>query len=170
MLKLTPRRTSALATAGMTIGALIAATTPAAAASGWQLVDQSTARPACSTPAGAALDLEIDLNGTWSTSIAVGASNLPAGVTSSGSLLITFTNGVVSAETAGAPIPPGWSNGTGPVGVSTPNTFVEGYAEVTVPSGLAVNSSFDITLWANDGSTLQTETVPIDIKTSCIHY
>jgi hypothetical protein len=48
---------------------------------------------------------------------------------------------------------------------------VEGYVMVTAPSGLTAGSSFDITIQANDGSTLQTETVPIVIKaSSCIKY
>jgi hypothetical protein len=47
----------------------------------------------------------------------------------------------------------------------------EGYVDVTVPSGLQANSSFNITLSANDGTTKQTESVPVQIKASCKrHY
>jgi len=43
----------------------------------------------------------------------------------------------------------------------------EGYVDVAVPSGLQANSSFNINLWANDGTTMQTESVPVVIKASC---
>jgi len=43
----------------------------------------------------------------------------------------------------------------------------EGYVDVAVPSGLPASSSFSITLWASDGTTMQTESVPVVIKTSC---
>jgi hypothetical protein len=36
-----------------------------------------------------------------------------------------------------------------------------------MPYGLPVNSSFTITLWASDGTTTQTESVPIVIKATC---
>jgi hypothetical protein len=68
-----------------------------------------------------------------------------------------------------APIPAGWSNGTGPVRVvpqPNPQNYtldVEGYVALAVPSGLQPNSSFNITLWASDGTTTQTETVPVVI-------
>jgi hypothetical protein len=171
-LKTLYRRAPALAApVAMTFAALLAQAAPAAASTGWQLTDQYTARPACFTTSGGTVGLEVDLNGGWSTSISVGAANLPSGFTSSGSLLITFTNEIVSSETSGAPIPPGSSNGTGPIAVSTPNTFVEGYVMVTAPGGLATGSSFDLTISANDGSTTQTETVPVVIKTgSCTKY
>jgi hypothetical protein len=40
-----------------------------------------------------------------------------------------------------------------------------------VPAGLKANSSFTITLSANDGTTTQTESVPVQIKASCArHY
>ena len=151
------------------LAALFTAAAPAAASSGWQLVDQYTARPACYTTGGGTEYLEINLNGAWSTSINTGASNLPAGVSEAGTALITFTNDVVSGQTDNVPIPPGSSNGTGPI-TTSPTTYVEGYVLVTVPSGLAANSSFNITLSANDGTTTQTETVPVDIKTTCRHY
>lgn len=153
----------------LVLAALFTSAGPAAASSGWQLVDQYTARPACYTTAGSTEPLEINLNGSWSTSINLGVSGLPAGVSEAGTLLITFTNGLVSSETTGVPIPPGSSNGTGPI-TTGPTTYVEGYVEVTVPSGLAVGSSFDFTVQASDGTTTQTETVPVDIKTTCRHY
>ena len=76
-----------------------------------------------------------------------------------------------------APIPAGWSNGTGPVRVvpqPDPQDYTldaEGYVALAVSSGLQANSSFNITLWASDGTTTQTETVPVVIQASCKrHY
>ena len=47
----------------------------------------------------------------------------------------------------------------------------EGYVALAVSSGLQANSSFNITLWASDGTTKQTETVPVVIQASCKrHY
>ena len=43
--------------------------------------------------------------------------------------------------------------------------------DVKAAAGLPANSSFNITLWANDGTTMQTETVPVTIMSSCKrHY
>jgi hypothetical protein len=151
------------------IAALFTAAAPAAASSGWQLTDQYTARPACYTTTGGTEYLELNLNGSWSTSISMGASALPTGVSTAGTALITFTNGVVSGQTDNVPIPPGSSNGTGPI-TTSPTTYVEGYVLITVAGGQPANSSFDITLSANDGTTTQTESVPVDIKTSCRNY
>lgn len=65
-------------------------------------------------------------------------------------------------------MPPGSSNGTGPFTVTaTPQDFAEAYPVTTIPSGLQANSSFNITFWASDGTTTQTESVPIVIKSSC---
>jgi hypothetical protein len=47
----------------------------------------------------------------------------------------------------------------------------EGYVDVKAAAGLPANSSFTITLWANDGTTLQTESVPVTIQSTCKrHY
>src|SRR5436305_5575728 len=46
----------------------------------------------------------------------------------------------------------------------------EGYVALTVSSGLQANSSFNITLWASDGTTTQTETVPVVIQAPCKHH
>ena len=47
----------------------------------------------------------------------------------------------------------------------------EGYVGLKAPSGLPANSSFNITLWASDGTTTQTETVPVVIQAPCKrHY
>lgn len=166
------RRRSTLAiSSGVTLAALLATAAPAVAGTGWQLADQYTARPACFTTAGGTADLEVDFNGSWSTPVTVTASNLPTGFSTSGSLLITFTEGIVSAETVNALVPPGSSNGTGPIAVSTPNAFVEAYVVVTAPAGLSTSSSFDLTVQASDGTSTQTETVPVVIKSgSCIKY
>jgi hypothetical protein len=47
-------------------------------------------------------------------------------------------------------------------------TFGEAYAVTAIPSGLKQNSPFNITLWASDGTTTQTETVPVVIKATCV--
>lgn len=160
------------ALAASTLVALAAAASPAAAASSsWQLTDQYTARPVCFTTAGSTEYLEVDFNGSWATPLNIGASGLADGTSEAGTSLITFTDGVVSSETSDTPVPAGSSNGTGPIAVSSPGTDVEAYVLVTAPAGLAANSTFDITFWAGDGTTTQTETVPVDIKTSCaVHY
>jgi hypothetical protein len=47
----------------------------------------------------------------------------------------------------------------------------EGYVDVKAAAGLPANSSLTITLWASDGSSTQTETVPVTIMSSCRrHY
>jgi hypothetical protein len=69
-------------------------------------------------------------------------------------------------STGASAIPPGWSNGTGPLSVG-PETIAEAYPVTTIPAGLAVNSTFTITFWVSDGTITQTESVPIVIKSSC---
>ena len=65
-------------------------------------------------------------------------------------------------------MPPGSSNGTGPFTVTAnPQDFAEAYAVTTIPAGLTANSTLTITFWVSDGTTTQTESVPIAIKTSC---
>ena len=144
----------------------VALATPAAAASpSWQLTDQYTASPACFTTAGGTEYLELNLNGNWSTPLTFGASGLPAGGSYTNAVLDeNLTNDTWSTSTP--PIPPGWSNGTGPLSVG-PETIAEAYPVTTIPAGLQANSTITITFWASDGTTKQTESVPIDIKTSC---
>jgi hypothetical protein len=48
-----------------------------------------------------------------------------------------------------------------------PETIAEAYPVTTIPAGLQVNSTFAITFWAGDGTTTQTESVPIVIRSSC---
>jgi hypothetical protein len=123
----------------------------------------------CFTTSGGTEPLELALNGTWSTSLTFGASGLPVGASSSDMILDeNLTNDVWS--TATPPIPPGWSNGTGPLAVG-PETIAEAYADTTIPVGLEAGSTLTITIWASDGTTKQTESVPIVIKASCVrHY
>jgi hypothetical protein len=165
----------------MMLAALVAETTSASASPSWQLTDQYTSQPVCYTTSGGTIDLEINLNGSWSTPINIGASGLPAGVSSAGTTVIDFYYALdgssYTLSYGTGPIPAGWSNGTGPVRVvpqPAPQSYTldaEGYVDVTVPSGLPANSSFNITLWANDGTTTQTESVPVQIKASCKrHY
>ena len=169
------------ACAAMMLAALVTATSSASASSSWQLVDEyNTSHPVCYTTSGGTNNLAIDLNGTWSTPINIGASGLPAGVSVAGTPVIDFyyyTLGGYGASYGTAPIPAGWSNGTGPVRVvpqPDPQDYTldaEGYVALKVPSGLQANSSFNITLWASDGTTTQTETVPVVIQAPCKrHY
>ncbi len=164
----------------MMLAVLVTAASSASASSSWQLVDEFTSHPACYTTGGGTEDLAIDLNGSWSTPVNIGASGLPAGVSVAGTSVIYFyyyTDGSDTGSYGTAPIPVGWSNGTGPVRVvprPDPQSYTldaEGYVAVAVPSGLQANSSFNITLWASDGTTTQTESVPVVIKASCQrHY
>jgi hypothetical protein len=145
----------------------VALATPAAAAASpsWQLTDQYTANPAGFTTGGGSEYLELNLNGTWSTPLTFGASGLPAGGSYTDVILDeNLTNDTWSTGTP--PIPPGWSNGTGPLAVG-PETIAEAYPVTTIPAGLKANSTFTITFWASDGTTRQTESVPIVIKSSC---
>jgi hypothetical protein len=177
-----PQRTIAIgACAAMILAALATEASTASASTSWQLVDQFTSQPACYTTSGGTDDLEINLNGSWSAPITIGASGLPAGVSVAGTTIIDFfyaldgSSYTLSYGTGS--IPAGWSNGTGPVRVvpqPAPQSYTldaEGYLDVTVPAGHAANSSFTITLSANDGTTTQTESVPVQIKASCKrHY
>jgi len=150
--------------------ATVALATPAmastaAASPSWQLTDQYTSRPACFTTGGGSEYLELNLSGTWSP-LTFGASGLPAGGSYSDYILYfaSATGIVTSAGTA--PIPAGSSNGTGPFTVNS-QTFGEAYLVTAIPSGLSAGSSFTINFWASDGTTKQTESVPIAIKASC---
>ncbi len=140
---------------------------PAAAASTprWQLTNEFASKPVCYTPSGGSLPLEINLDGSWSTPLTFGASGLPAGGSYSDSVYLFSDTGIV--ESVGPPpIPPGSSNGTGPYTVNS-TSFGEAYAVTTIPSGMVAGSTFNITLWASDGTTRQTESVPVVIKASC---
>ncbi len=178
-----PRRTLAIGGCGaLMLAALVTEASSASAASpSWQLTDQFTSQPVCYTTSGGTIPLEVNLNGSWTTPITIGASGLPAGVSSPGTTIIDFYyaldgSSYTTSYGTGA-IPAGWSNGTGPVRVvpqPAPQSYIldaEGYVNVTVPAGRAANSSFNITLTANDGTTTQTESVPVQIKASCKrHY
>ncbi len=145
----------------------VALTTPAAAAASpsWQLTDQYTANPACFTTGGGSEYLELNLSGSWSTPLSFGVSGLPAG--GSYSDVILYENLTNDTWSSGAlPIPPGSSNGTGPF-TDGPQTIDEAYPVTTIPAGLQANSTFSITFWVSDGTTKQTESVPIVIKSSC---
>ncbi|HEY1000244.1 MAG TPA: hypothetical protein VGD83_11440, partial [Streptosporangiaceae bacterium] len=100
----------------MMLAALVIATPSASASSSWQLVDEySTSHPVCYTTSGGTNNLAIDLNGSWSTPINIGASGLPADVSVASTPVIYFyyyTLGGYGAGYGTAPIPAGWSNGT----------------------------------------------------------
>ena len=175
------RAAALLAPAAITAVALaVPAASAAAASPSWQLTNEFASHPVCYTTSGGTHNLAIDLNGSWSTPVNIGASGLPAGVSVAGTPVTYFyyyTLGGYGAGYGTAPIPAGWSNGTGPVRVvpqPDPQNYTldaEGFVDVTVASGLQANSSFTITLWANDGTTLQTESVPVVINSICKkHY
>lgn len=126
-----PWRAAAVLAPAAIAAAALATPAAAAASPSWQFTDQYTASPACFTTSGGTEPLELNLNGTWSTSLTFGASGLPAGASSSDMILDeNLTNDVWSS--ANPPIPPGWSNGTGPLAVG-PETIAEAYAETTIP-------------------------------------
>ena len=164
------RAAALLAPAAITAVALAtpAAASPAAASPSWQLTDQYASSPVCYTTGGGSADLEINLSGSWSTPLSFGASGLPAGGSYS-DIIYYFAKSPYSVLSTGpAPMPPGSSNGTGPFTVTaTPQDFAEAYAVTAIPSGLQPNSSFNITFWVSDGTTMQTESVPIVIKSTC---
>lgn len=175
------RAAALLAPAAITAAALtVPAVSASAATPSWQLTNEFASRPVCFTTAGGTSDLAIDLNGSWSAPISIGASGLPAGVSVASTPVIDFYYWTLGGDTLSygtAPIPAGWSNGTGPVRVvpqPDPQDYTldaEGYVALTVSPGLPANSSFNITLWASDGTTTQTETVPVVIQASCKrHY
>jgi hypothetical protein len=158
-----PWRTAALLAAAAIPAAALA--TPAVASTSWQLTDQYTARPACFTTGGGTEYLELNLSGTWSTPLSFGASGLPAGGSYTDvNLVENLTNDTWSS--GGAAIPPGSSNGTGPF-TDGSQAIDEAYPVTTIPAGLKAGSTVTITFWASDGTTRQTEAVPITIKTSC---
>ncbi len=99
------------ACAAMMLAALVTTTSSASASTSWQLVNEfSTTSPACYTTSGGTNDLEINLNGTWSTPINIGASGLPAGVSVTGTTLIDFyyyLDGSYTLSYGTAPIPAG---------------------------------------------------------------
>jgi hypothetical protein len=170
-----------LAPAAIAAAALaVPAASASAASPSWQLTNEYASRPVCFTTAGGTSNLAIDLNGSWTTPINIGASGLPAGISVPGTTLIDFyyyLDGTDTGFYTTPPIPAGWSNGTGPVRVvpqPDPQSYVldaEGYVDVKAAAGLPANSSFNITLWANDGTTLQTESVPVTIMSTCKrHY
>jgi hypothetical protein len=95
-------------------------------------------------------------------------TGLPAGGSYSDLIYYFAGSPYAFLDTGPAPMPAGSSNGTGPFTVTAnPQDFAEAYANTVIPSGLQVNSSFNITLWVSDGTTKQTESVPVVIKASC---
>ena len=170
---MTSRRWRAAATLAPAAIATAALAMPAAAsttAASLQLAaHRSVHQPSsCFTTGGGSEYLELNLNGTWSTPLNFGASGLPAGG-SYGDIIYYFAKSPYSFLSTGpAPMPPGSSNGTGPFTVTAnPQDFAEAYPVTTIPAGLTAGSTFNITFWASDGTTTQTESVPIVIKASC---
>jgi transposase len=98
--------------------ALAAPAATASASPGWQLTDQYTANPACYTTSGGSEPLEINLSGSWSTSLTFGASALPAGGSYSDIIYYFASSPYSVLGTGPAPMPAGSSNGTGPFTVT----------------------------------------------------
>ena len=99
---------AAIAAAALTVPAASAS----AASPSWQLTNEFASSPVCYTTAGGTNELEINLNGTWSTPINIGASGLPAGVSVAGTTLIDFyyyLDGSYTVAYTTPPIPAGWS-------------------------------------------------------------
>ena len=163
-----PWRAAALLASAAIATLALALATPASASSSWQLTNEFAGNPVCYTTAGGSNPLEINLNGSWSSPLTFGASGLPAGASYSDLIYYFASSPYAFLSTGPAPMPPGSSNGTGPFTVTaTPQDFAEAYVVTAIPSGLAASSSFNITFWASDGTTKQTETVPVVIKSSC---
>ena len=94
-----------------------------------------------------------------------GASGLPAG--GSYSDVILYENLATDTWSTGAfTHTAGLQQRNGPF-TDGPQTIDEAYPVTTIPAGLQANSTFTITFWASDGTTKQTESVPIVIKSSC---
>ena len=163
-----PWRAAALLASAAIATLALALATPASASSSWQLTNEFAGNPVCYTTAGGSNPREINLNGSWSSPLTFGASGLPAGASYSDLIYYFASSPYAFLSTGPAPMPPGSSNGTGPFTVTaTPQDFAEAYANTAIPAGLQLNSSFNITLWVSDGTTKQTETVPVVIKSSC---
>ena len=149
------RAAALLAPAAIAMAALATPAATASASPSWQLTDQYTSNPVCYTTSGGTEPLEINLSGTWSTPLSFGASALPAG----GSYIDTIYYFASSPYSV---------LGTGPFTITaTPQDFAEAYAVTAIPAGLALNSTFTITFWVSDGTSTQTESVPVAIKSSC---
>ena len=159
-------RAAAILAPAATMAAMVTGATPASAATSptWQLINEFAGTTVCNTTAGATDQLQVYLSGTWSTAITIGASNLPAGA--SYSFFDRIIDGYKFLESHSPTIPAGSSVGNG-VEVLGPrhNEFL--YVEVTLPAGLAPNSTVTVTLSATDGTTTQTEPVTIGIQNSC---
>ena len=165
---LAPAAITAVALATPAAAAPAVAASPAAASPSWQLTDQYASSPVCYTTGGGSQDLEINLSGSWSTPLSFGASGLPSGGSYSDIIYYFASSPYAFLSTGPGPMPAGSSNGTGPFTVTaTPQDFAEAYVVTAIPSGLALNSSFNITFWASGGTTKQTESVPVVIKSSC---
>jgi hypothetical protein len=164
------RAAALLAPAAITMAALVtpALVTPAQASPSWQLTDQYTSSPVCFLTSGGTEYLEMNLNGSWSTSLTFGASGLPAGASYNDTIYYFASSLSAFIDSGPGPMPPGSSNGTGPFTITaSPQDFGEAYLVTVIPAGLAAGSSFTATFWASDGTTRQTESVPVVIKASC---
>ena len=105
------RAAALLAPAAITAVALaVPAASAAAASPSWQLTNEFASHPVCYTTSGGTHNLAIDLNGSWSTPVNIGASGLPAAVPVAGTPVTYFyyyTLGGYGAGYGTAPIPAG---------------------------------------------------------------
>lgn len=115
---------------------------PSTAAASWQLIDYQQSVCYVSTRGGTSY-YGIWISGSWTHTIDVGASGLPAG----GSYYTSY-----------APIPPGSSDGVGSLA----------YVAVVLPSTpVAV---YPASIWADDGTTRESVPVTIRVQDRCGHY
>jgi hypothetical protein len=123
------------------VGALEAAakTAPPPGKSSWQLEDYQ--QRGCFSPNVHDHYFGIYIDGRWTTSIDVGASNLPAGGT---------------YDTSYAPIPPGSSDGI----------YSLAYVHVSFASPPPVGL-YTTSMWASDGRITRQVPITLDVRTRC---
>jgi hypothetical protein len=156
------RAAAILAPAGI-MAAMFAGAAPAMASTSptWHLVDEFTAKPGCNVPSGGEDALEVDLSGTWSSPITYSASGLPPGGTWFDEIRVHKGYRILG----GTDISPGSSTGNGVV-INSPTQSEEAWLVVVLPDQ-ALGSTVTITLSATDGTTTETESIPVLTQSLC---
>jgi hypothetical protein len=121
-----------------TVGAS-AVKSPPSGTKTWRLVDYQ--QHGCFSPNVHDSWFGIYINGRWTTSIDVGASNLPAGGT---------------FDTSYAPVAPGSSSGIYSL------AYVRVHFATPPPVGI-----YTASMWASDGATTQQVSITLDVRTRC---
>ena len=122
-----------------TVGASAQKNPPPTGTKAWQLLDYQ--QHGCFSPNVHDSWFGIYINGPWTTSIDVGASNVPAGGT---------------YDTSDAPIAPGSSNGIYSL------AYVRVHFATPPPVGI-----YTASMWASDGTTTQQVPITLDVRTRC---